>query len=97
MKYITVLNSDLNKTYWKAVQWDNNLDSIKSNPYYTAGVNMNLPKGPEDTPVEGKKVVETSTAKEGKATIIRITASSTNYLKLANHKASKTFLKNIKP
>jgi hypothetical protein len=94
-KYITVLNSDLNKTYWKAIQWDNSLASIRANRYYTAGVNMNLPKSANDNQLEGKTVIETSTSSQGAATIINIAADSVNSLKLANNKASKTFLKNI--
>ncbi len=74
-KYITVLNSDLDKHYWKAIQWDNSLTSIRDNRYYIAGENMNIPKNPNDKLLEEKTVVETSTITEGKATIINIETS----------------------
>jgi hypothetical protein len=94
-KYITVLNSDLSKNYWKAIQWDNSLVSIESNIYYTAGVNLNIPKNDGDHELKTKTVKETTTFSEGTATIISLNKSTTDSLKLATNSASKSFLKNI--
>lgn len=92
-KYITVLNSDLNKSYWKAIQWDNSLISIEANNYYTAGVNLNIPKTHGDHAIKTKIVKERTTYSKGTATIISLNKLTTDSLKLASNKASKSFLK----
>lgn len=96
VKYISVLNSDLNKSYWKAVQWDDSLASIEANPYYSAGHNMNIVKEEIHKKIKTKKIKETRTLKTGTATIIKLSKSSTDILKLANNNASKAFIKTIK-
>ncbi len=94
-KYISVLNSDLNKSYWRAVQWDNSLVSIEANPYYTAGHNMNIAKEADHEKIKTKTIKETRTLRSGTATIIKLSKTSTDVLKLANNSASKTFIKTI--
>jgi len=94
-KYISVLNSDLAKTYWKAIQWDDSLASIESNGYYTAGINMNIPKQPGDKTLKIKWVKEKSTLIEGAATIIHLDKDSANSIKLASNNPSKSFLKKL--
>ncbi len=94
-KYISVLNSDLNKSYWKAVQWDDSLASIEANQYYTAGHNMNIAKEEGHEKIKTKTIKETRTLETGTATVIKLSKSSTDVLKLANNNASKTFIKTI--
>ncbi|GAA4275779.1 hypothetical protein [Aquimarina mytili] len=94
-KYISVLNSDLNKSYWKAVQWDNSLVSIEANPYYTAGYNMNIAKEEGHQKIKTKTIKEIRTLKSATATIIKLSKTSTDVLKLANNSASKTFVKTL--
>ena len=95
-KYISVLNSDLNKSYHVAIQWGDTLQSIRSNPYYSAGVNMNIPKNGGDERLETKTVVEKATLAKGKATIIKLSVDTINSVKLASSKASKGFIATIK-
>ncbi len=75
--YITVLDSDRNryKNIWRAVQWNDCLDSIRQNYCYTAGNNKDFPKSPEDKEIGRKIVEETSAPKHIRknATIIEIT------------------------
>lgn len=85
----------MSKPYWKAIQWGNSLASIEENRYYTAGVNLNLPKNDGDQVIKTKIVRETSTSSEGTATILSLAKATTDSLKLANNSASKSFLKNI--
>jgi len=92
--YITVLNSDLPKEYWRAVQWDDSLSSIQRNRYYTAGYNLDLPKNGEQ-PIEDKVVTETATQLPANAVIVKLTRNSSNLVKLASNKASKKFMKSI--
>ena len=93
-KFITVLNSDLGKDYWKAIQWDNSIGSIRSNKYYTAGVNLNLLKTDYDNLLEEKIVIETATYMEGRATIIEIAPKTKIALELAENKVLISQLKN---
>lgn len=69
-KYISVLISDLHKSYWKAVQWDDDLGDLKANGFYTAGVNKNFSKSEKDIELEEKELVETTTHSKGTAKII---------------------------
>lgn len=90
-KFISVLNSDFKKSYWKAVQWDDDKDSLTANPYYTAGVNMQVPKSEGDTLLGTKKITETSTQLSGTATLIKLAANTANTIKLAYNSAPKSF------
>ena len=92
-RFITVLNSNLGRTFWKAVQWANSLQEIKNNRFYNAGVNMSLPKNPGDTTLEGKQLTETVTGRTAAGTIIRINAETVNMVKLANNTASPAYMK----
>ncbi len=93
IKFITVLNSDLNLSYWRAVQWGYTLDSVDENDYYTAGTNMNSLKNEGDVIVKTKVITELVTRKRNSAAIIQLDKKSTDTLKLANNKATKSFLK----
>jgi len=94
-KYISVLNGDIDKSYWRAVQWDETLASINANKYYTAGFNMSVPKNTDDTTAGTKTIIETTTGAQGTATVIKLAGASTALVKLANNNASKTFLKKL--
>ena len=94
-KFISVLNANMNLSFWKAVQWADSLQELKNNQFYTAGVNLSLPKNPGDTSLGTKQITETATGKTGTATIIRIAADSSNSIKLANSTASAAFVKKI--
>ena len=93
--FITVLRSDRNKSYWKAVQWDDTIESLRGNQFYTAGVSMSIPKNGEQ-PLEGKTIIESSTQLSGNADIYRLIRSTSDVVSLAANKASKAFIKRIK-
>lgn len=85
-KYITVLDSDLHMDYWKAVQWDDSLDSIRGNPNYTAGTNLNSLKKSGDTLLEEKIIFEVYTNLEGTGKIIQIAPETKAALDIAENK-----------
>jgi len=85
-KYIAVLNSDLKKTYWKAVQWDDDLESLVANPHYTAGVNQQMPKSDGDVTLQTKYITERITLAKGKATVIKVAAGTSKSLEIAANK-----------
>jgi len=92
-KFISVLNANLNQSFWKAVQWADTLQDIRNNPFYTAGVNLSLTKNDDDRLLETKQITETATGKTATATIIQVAALSTNAIKLANGTASNALVK----
>lgn len=79
-KFISILNSDIENPYWKAIQWDDSLASIEANIYYTAGVNLNVPKSDGDQSITTKTVKEISTFSEGIATVIRLNKATDDLL-----------------
>lgn len=93
-KFITVLNADLNKTFWKAVQWDETLTGIRANSFYSADINMAMPKN-GDTQVEGKVVTETVTGRTANATIVRLNTATANMVKVSANTASKNFINKV--
>lgn len=93
--YITVLNSDMNKNYWRAVQKSSSLDQIKSNKYYTAGISINILKHDGDEVIEPKRVTETFTWAEATANIILVNDTTTNYLNILSGKLSKKKIKEL--
>lgn len=95
-KFISVLNSNLSLPHWEAVQWGDTLSSVYNNPYYRAGYSQNYPKNSSDSELEEKQITEVSTQTQARVTIIKLNATSVNYMKLASNKASKTFLKKLK-
>lgn len=84
IKFIAVLNSDLRKEYWRAVQWSDSLVKIRANSYYTAGVNIRVPKDRSDNLLEVKWITEVITGKIGKATILQIGLQTQDALNIAN-------------
>lgn len=86
VKYISVLESDLTKTYWKAIQWDDTLTSIRKNRFYTAGVSLQLPRRIDDSHLETKQVAEISTHRAAKAVIIKVSSASSQSVHLASPK-----------
>jgi hypothetical protein len=94
-KYISVLNSDIGKPIWKAVQWAETRQELVGNQFYTAGVNLSLPKHSNDVQDGSKTITETRTGTSADATIIKLAADSTNIIRLAQNKASLTFVKKI--
>lgn len=95
-KYITVLDSDLNRPFWKAVQQSNTLGGIQSNPYYTAGVNMSLPKKNGDSQIGTKRITETTTGQTANATMIKLAPATVGLINLAGNNASIAFVNTIK-
>ncbi len=90
-KYITVLNSDLDNSFWKAIQLDDVLNSIKNNKYYSLDYNMNIPKEDSHELLDTKVVIEIKTLISNTATIIKLSKETTNVLKLINNEASKSY------
>ena len=93
--YITVLDSNAGLQYWRAIQTANSLAAIKGNRYYTAGINISIPKSPGDSFVENKRVTEVLTGATASAGIYRIASSGSNGVMLMAGNASKSFLKKI--
>lgn len=94
-KFISVLNSELKKPYWKVIQWDDSLVSIKSNPFYSSDTCLNLRKDPGDKLLEEKTVKEIITQITGTATVIQLAKETSELIKLAKNKPSKTFIKKL--
>jgi|WetSurMetagenome_2_1015567.scaffolds.fasta_scaffold00528_8 hypothetical protein len=92
-KFISVLNSELKKPYWKAIQWDDSLGSIDSNPFYSSDASMNLNKDQGDKLLKEKTVKEIITQITGTATVIQLAKETSDFIKLAKNKPSKTFIK----
>lgn len=94
-RYITVLNSDLNKTYWKAIQEADSLAAIRQNRWYTAGVNLSLPKNGGDAAIEQKTVTESNTGNTAQATVLKLAPVTASHMNLARGTASVSLLKNL--
>ena len=94
-KFISVLDADLKLNYWKAVQWADTKSELEANNFYTAGVNLSLPKSTNDQMGSTKTIRETATGKLSQVTVIQLSVASSNIVRLASHKASKQFVKNI--
>lgn len=95
-KYISVLRSSMDLGYWEAVQWGETLPSVVNNRFYTAGINFNIEKQPGDQTLEQKQIIETKTHATASAMVIKLSSVSSNYLKLANNKATPAFIKKLK-
>lgn len=89
IQFITVLNQDMNRSYWRAVQWDDTLDSISGNPYYTAGVQMSLPRHPRDHPIQETMLTEVRSNVRGSGTIIQLHKDTAVALLVASHRQEK--------
>lgn len=94
-KYITVLNSNVNNTYWKAVQSAETLQEIRANDYYTAGISSSINKTPGDTFVETKTVTEVSTQTTAGAQVFRLSQQNFEAMSLMGSKPSKSLLKKL--
>lgn len=95
-KYITVLNSDEDKDYWKAVQSAQTLQEIRANKYYTAGISTSINKtSGADTLVEAKTVTEVSTQTQAGAKIYKLSAQNVDAMLLMSSKPSKSLLKKL--
>jgi len=94
-KYISVLNSQMNEAIWTAVQWAQTKQELDQNRYYTAGVNLSLPKGTDDNEVGEKTITEISSGETANVTMIKLSSSSSNFLGIADNTASKSFVRNI--
>ena len=95
-KYITVLNSDVNKTFWKAVQSAETLQEIRANDYYTAGISSSINKTAGDTFVEAKTITEVSTQTNAGAQVYKLSSQNAEAMSLMGSKASKSLLKKLK-
>lgn len=93
--YITVLNSSAGLQYWRAVQVANSLAAIKANRFYTAGINTNIPKSPDDVFVEGKTVTEALTGATAAAGVYKVAAAASRGLLLMSGTAPKSVIKKI--
>ncbi|MCX6213818.1 hypothetical protein [Spirosoma sp.] len=91
-KFISVLDTHVGLSFWQAVQWDDDLTSLTNNQFYTAGVNMSLPKNPGDRQKAHKVIIERSTALQGGATIIQLSTVGQNLIALANSTATDSVL-----
>ena len=94
-KYITVLDSNIDNTYWKAVQVADSLEAIRANKYYNSGVSSSLDKQVGDSFVENKTVKEVSTQTTANAQVYKLSQKNSNSMKVLNSKAPKTLLKLI--
>lgn len=95
-KFISVLDSDMNEDFWTAVQWAETRAEIDNNRFYTAGVNLSLPRDfTNDKKVGEKTIKETRTGQIANAGIIRLSTQSTTFLKIANNTASIRLINKI--
>ena len=92
-KYITVLSSQQAQSRWKAVQWDEDLASIRDNSFYSADVNMSVAKDSDDVVVGNKTITEINTQRPASAVIIKLGTANLNLMKVASNTATKAFLK----
>ena len=93
--YITVLDSNSNLSYWRAVQTANYLNAIQSNPFYTAGITTSVPKNTGDNFVESKMVTEVLTGARASAGVYRIATSGSDGFKLMSGTAPKSLIKKL--
>jgi hypothetical protein len=91
-KYISVLISDEDLSYWSSIQWADTKAEIDKNKYYTAGVTLSIPKNVGDSKVGTKTVIEVSTLKSATASIYKLAVDSTNSVKLARGHADNKLL-----
>ena len=95
-RFISVLDSQLNDAIWTAVQWAETKAELQANPFYTAGVNLSLPKNSGDRPDGNKTIQEVATGTTANATMIKLAPHSINLIRLAKNKAVSAFIKRIK-
>lgn len=94
-KFISVLDSQLNDPIWTAVQWADTKSDLQGNKFYTAGVNLSLPKNQDDQAVGSKTITEVSTGAPASCTMIKLAQDSANSIRLSATTASDAFLKKI--
>ena len=94
-KFISVLNTHVGLSFWKAVQWDNDLDSLENNPFYTAGVDMSIPKNPGDRTKGYKMVTERSTGEPAGVTMFQLSTAGQNLVALANNTATEKVIEKL--
>jgi len=96
VQFITVLRSAAAKSYWEAVQWDDNLNSLNNNPYYTAGVSLSVPKHEGDRQLNFKTIIESATQYRANALVFQVAPRSAELILLAEHTAPDHLLAEIK-
>jgi len=94
-KFISVLNPQSPAPFWTAVQWADSLDSLKANHFYTAEVNLTLPKTGSEVKRGTVNITEINTQQIVNATIFELSDQSVQFVRLASNKASKRFLKTL--
>jgi len=80
--YISVLNSDLKKSPWLAIQWDPSLPALLGDTDYDPAVNQNFPKNKEDKTLSEKTVTDRITGATPTATVIQLAIKKTGNISL---------------
>jgi len=76
--YISVLNSDLSKSPWLAIQWDNSLTALLNNLDYNPAVSSNFPKSSHDVTIQTKTVTDVISGNTPTATVIQLAGITAN-------------------
>ena len=76
--YISVLNSDVNKNPWIAIQWDVSLSALLKNPDYNPAVSRNFPKCANDTTIKTIIVTDVISGNTPTATVIQLIGTPAN-------------------
>ena len=72
IKYISVLISDMNLDYWRAIQWSDSSNDIDENRYYNAAENMHFEKSTSDIILHTKTVEDIITHAQGTTSVIEL-------------------------
>jgi hypothetical protein len=72
IKYISVLNSDLDKDPWVAIQANNSFAAIMADPYYNENYTWSPSRSSDDKKLKEKPVEEITTHAQGTATVIEL-------------------------
>lgn len=94
-KFISVLDPDSPAPFWTAVQWAETLTALKANHFYTAGVNLTIPKNGAEENQGTVTITEVNTKQPVTATVIMLSPVNVNFVQLASTKASKRYLKTL--
>ncbi|MEM6831567.1 MAG: hypothetical protein AAF551_13740 [Bacteroidota bacterium] len=82
-QFISVLNSDLGRDYWIAIQRSSTEEGILAKKYYTPGLNWIIPRQENDRILGVKLVIDNLLQETAEATIIEVNPQIAEAMRLA--------------